>query len=134
MRASESHGKKIKVLVIDDEKVVREFLLRFLALEGIEAIEAESGQEALEEIKKEPFGLVFMELTLPDCDGLKFLREIKRLNPHCRYVIMTGGIVAGEELEQASKEGAYVCLKKPFEIEEIRQQVKEARFASEESG
>lgn len=110
--------KGMKVLVVDDEKVVRDFLSRFLSLEAVEVKTAEDGFSAIEQAKKEKFDLVFLDVRMPKMDGLKTFLELKKINPETKYVMMTGYGV-DELVEQAKKEGIFAYLKKPFDIEQM---------------
>lgn len=117
----------IKVLVVDDEKVVREFLVRLLSLEDIEVKAAEDGLKAIEIAKKEKFDLIFLDVRMPNLDGLQTLKELKKTAPaFTRYVMITGYAV-DDMLEQAKVEGATTAIKKPFEIGEILNQLSEVR-------
>ncbi|MBI4982448.1 MAG: response regulator [Candidatus Omnitrophica bacterium] len=117
----------IKALVVDDEKVVRDFLVRFLNLKGVEAKAVEDGFKAVEAAKKEKFDIVFLELEMRGTDSPFLLRELKEINPQSKYVIMTAYLK--EDLwEEAKKEGAGICLKKPFELDEIISEIDKVRY------
>ena len=111
--------KNIRVLVIDDEEIVRDFLIRFLNFQGIEAKDAESGYKAIEMMRQEEFSVVFVEVRMPEIDGLQTFRELKKINPNTRYIMMSGNYVDGR-LDEAKKEGADSCFKKPFDMEELK--------------
>ncbi|MCM8800540.1 MAG: response regulator [Candidatus Omnitrophica bacterium] len=118
--------KSIKVLVVDDEKVVRDFLIRLLSLENLEVKTAEDGFSALEQAKKESFDLVFLDVRMPKMDGVQTLIELRKINPQARYVMMTGYAV-DDLLEKAMKEGAFASLKKPFDINQMLSILKSAQ-------
>lgn len=109
--------KKLKALIIDDEKVVRDFLVRFLQLKGLQAKAAESGNKAVEFARKEKFNIIFLEISIPN-DGIQIIKTLKKINPQARCVAMTAN-PKDEILEEARKEGISVCLKKPFDLAEI---------------
>lgn len=118
--------KTIKALIVDDEKAVRDFLTRFLSLEGVEAKAVEDGFEAIEVAKKEKFDIGFLELKTYKINTPWLLRELRKINPHSRYVIMAAYLK--EDLwEEVKKEGASVCFKKPFEIDEIILEINKIR-------
>lgn len=121
-----SDKKVIKALVVDDEKLVRDFLTRFLSLKGIETKAVEDGFKAIEAAKKEKFDIVFLELEMPRIDTPSLLRELKEINPHSRYVIITA-YLKDDLWEEAKKEGADICFKKPFEFDEIISEIDEIR-------
>lgn len=118
---------KIKVLVVDDEKVVRDFLSSFLNFKGINTKAAEDGLEALEIIKQEEFDLVFAEIAMCRMGGLEIFREVKKLRPEIKFII-TSAYAPQEMLKQAMNEGVVACIKKPFDIEEIIMILKELRL------
>lgn len=111
--------RQIKVLVVDDEAVVRDFLKRFLNYEGIEADTAGGGYQAIAMAGKVRYDMIFLEVRMPEIDGLQVLKEFKKLNAASMYVMMASND-KDERLEEAKREGAYVCMKKPFDFEEIR--------------
>lgn len=113
----------IKVLIVDDEKVVRDFLVRLLSLQSLEVKAVEDGFKAIEAAEGESFDLVFLDARMPKMNGLEVFKELKKINPGSKYVMMTGYAI-DDLLEQANKEGAIISLKKPFEIEEILALVK----------
>jgi DNA-binding NtrC family response regulator len=108
----------IKILVVDDEKLIRDFLARLLKLQHIQTKEAEDGFKAIEAVKREDFDMVFIDVRMPGIDGLQTFRELKKINPAPKYVMMTGYAV-DDLLAQAKEEGVVSVLKKPFDINEI---------------
>lgn len=111
--------RKIKVLVVDDEKSVRDFLSRLLSLLGVEAFEVEDGYRAIELVKKEKFDLFFIDVRMPGLNGLETYREIRKISPEATAVMITGYAVE-EMLEEAQKEGVYRAIRKPFDIDQIK--------------
>lgn len=109
-------GKNI--LVVDDEKTIRDFLERFLRLRGFEVKTAEGTLEALELVKKQDFDFIFVEVKMKDMGGLKFFREARKLRPSAKYIFTTGSYV-DQPVAQAIQEGALGCVRKPFEIGEL---------------
>lgn len=120
---SMNERKVSQVLVVDDEVAVRDFLRRFLNYEGIETHTVASGYQAIELAGKEHFDIIFVEIKMPGMDGLQTYRELKKLIPQALYVMMSGDYT-DSRLEDAKIEGAYSCMKKPFDIEEIRALIK----------
>lgn len=122
--------KNIKVLIVDDEKVVRDFLVRFLSLCSVEPIAVENGLQAIEAVKKDSIDLVFMDIRMPGMDGLETLAEIKKINPNIKCAFMTGYAIEAESL--LTKNPGTICLKKPFEdlkkIQEVIDKFKEENF------
>lgn len=110
---------KIKALVVDDEKIIRDFFRRLLSLLNLEVVEADNGYKAIELAQKEKFDLFFIDVRMPGLNGLETYREIRRINPKAVAVMITGYAVEGI-LEQAQKEGALCHIHKPFDINEIK--------------
>ncbi|MEM8605690.1 MAG: HD domain-containing phosphohydrolase [Myxococcota bacterium] len=107
-----------KVLVVDDEVVIREILADFLTMEGFYVRTAEDGSGALVELSRERFDLVLSDLKMPNMGGLELLGAIRKHAPHVVTIIMTGfGTV--ETAIEAMKQGAYDYVLKPFKVEEV---------------
>lgn len=107
-----------RVLVVDDEKVIREILADFLSLEGFHVATAADGVAALEELEQKPFDMVISDLKMPNMGGLELLEKIRQNHENVLTVIMTGfGTV--ETAIEAMKKGAYDYILKPFKVEEV---------------
>ncbi len=107
-----------RVLVVDDEKFIRDILADFLTMEGYAVRTAEDGNQALTELSRSSFDLVISDLKMPKMGGLDLLSHVTRLQPEALTVIMTGfGTV--ETAIDAMKQGAYDYILKPFKVEEI---------------
>src|SRR6478735_7749255 len=99
-----------RVLVVDDEKVIREILSDFLTMEGYVVRTVEDGSSALRELERRSYNLVISDLKMPG--------KISDLKTNVLTVIMTGfGTV--ETAIEAMKKGAYDYILKPFKIEEV---------------
>jgi response regulator RpfG family c-di-GMP phosphodiesterase len=107
-----------RVLVVDDEKVIREILADFLTLEGFKVTTASDGVAALERLDAEQFHMVISDLKMPNMGGLELLEHIQSDHRDVLAVIMTGfGTV--ETAIEAMKKGAYDYILKPFKVEEV---------------
>ncbi len=110
--------EKPRVLVVDDEKFIRDILADFLGMEGYVVRTAEDGNAAVSELKRARYDMVISDLKMPRMGGLELLREVARAYPDTLTVIMTGfGTV--ETAIDAMKRGAYDYILKPFKVEEI---------------
>jgi two-component system response regulator HydG len=110
---------KIKVLVVDNEKVIRDFFNQLLSQLGLEVMEAEDGYKALELVKKEKFDLFFVDVRLPGLNGLDTYRRIRKIDPYASVVMVTGHTVE-KLLKQTQEEGSYGIIRKPFDISQIK--------------
>ncbi len=114
-----------KILVVDDELSMREFLEIMLLKEGYDVITARNGFEALEIIEKEPVDLIITDIRMNGIDGLQVLKKSKEINSDT-VVIMISAYASAETAVQAMKEGAYDYLPKPFRIDEIKKVIRDA--------
>jgi response regulator RpfG family c-di-GMP phosphodiesterase len=107
-----------RILVVDDEKVIREILADFLTMEGYVVHAVEDGALALEELHKRSYNLVISDLKMPNMSGLELIQKISEESIPVITVIMTGfGTV--ETAIEAMKKGAYDYILKPFKVEEV---------------
>jgi len=109
---------KPRVLVVDDEKLIRDIIADFLGMEGYIVRTAEDGASAIGELSRARYDLVISDLKMPKMGGLELLKEIVNAHPDTLTVIMTGfGTV--ETAIDAMKRGAYDYILKPFKVEEV---------------
>ncbi|GAB4539940.1 MAG: sigma-54 dependent transcriptional regulator [Thermodesulfovibrionia bacterium] len=107
------------ILVVDDEKHMREVLEIFLKNEGYDVVTAKDGSAAIDAIQKEIFDLVITDLKMPRMGGLELLKAIKEVSPHTVVVIITA-YGTTESAVEAMKLGAFDYIQKPFNMEDIR--------------
>jgi len=116
-----------RILVVDDERVIREILAEFLALEGFSVNTVEDGEKALVELRLHPYDLLITDLKMPRLSGLQLLEKIEQERLGVLTVLMTGfGTV--ETAIEAMKKGAYDYLLKPFKVEEVIHVVERALY------
>ncbi len=118
-----------KILVIDDEAIVRTSCDRTLAPEGYELTLTSSGKEGLEVLEKESFALVLLDLKMPDIDGIEVLNKIKDTWPDTKVVMITGYSTVDTAV-QALRLGAFNFIEKPFTPDTLLNAVNEAFEAS----
>ncbi len=111
-------NKEVRILVVDDEMIVREALSNYLREDGYEAIAVEGGEEALKRVENERWNILFVDLKMPGMDGLEVLREVKKLVPDLPVIIITAYATIDSAV-QAMKDGAYDYIVKPFDPEAI---------------
>ena len=102
-----------KVLVIDDEDIVRTSCSRTLAPAGFEVRLARNGVEGLKILEEGPFDLVLTDLKMPDMDGIEVLRKIKEGWPAVEVIIITGYQTVDTAVKSI-KLGAFDYIEKPF--------------------
>ncbi len=114
--AGEICGKGEKILIIDDDPSVRDFLERFLRMKGCVDIQAVgTAEEGLRVVAGEPVKIAFLDIMLPDGNGLEVLRKIKQIRPGVGVIMITGFPEQGIA-KQAMAEGAYDYIIKPFDL------------------
>jgi excisionase family DNA binding protein len=108
-----------KVLVVDDEELVREALKRMVELHDIQAVTVASGLKAIEAVKQESFRMVFLDLGMPGMNGVETLKALKEIDRHLVFVVVTG--LAGEsDLFRSVLDHAPVSvIPKPFTLQQI---------------
>jgi DNA-binding NtrC family response regulator len=111
--------KKLRVFVVDDEKIIRDFFRRLLSLLNLDVVEAEDGYKAVEQARKEKFDIFFIDVRMPGMNGLETYRKISEIDPDANVVMMTGYAVE-DILETAKSEGVHGSIRKPFEINQIK--------------
>jgi two-component system response regulator PilR (NtrC family) len=106
------------ILIVDDERSMREFLGIYLRREGYRIEAAQGGAEAMAALKSRVFDVVITDLRMPDTDGLTILAEAKRLHPDTEVIVVTA-FSTTETAIAAMKAGAHDYLTKPFKIDEV---------------
>ncbi len=102
-----------KVLIVDDEKTVRDALTQTLMLEDYDIVACEDGQQALEQLDANWEGIVITDINMPVMNGLQLLEKIKGLDKDIPVVVLTGHGNISMAVE-AMRYGAYDFLEKPF--------------------
>ena len=107
-----------RVLIVDDEKDVRWALCTLMRDQGMTALEAQNGREALGSIRAECPDVVLLDIRLPDVDGMQVLKEVRRSDLTTPVIMLTAyGTI--ELAVEAVKSGAYDFLSKPFNNDEV---------------
>ena len=110
-----------RVLIVDYEETVGIGMSEMLKDAGFSASYVTSGRDALEDFRKSPYSLVFMDMMMPGMNGLETYRKMKEVNPDVRVVLFTGYFrEVDTAIYQGVKEGMIdVYIRKPFFSEEI---------------
>lgn len=116
---------KIKVLVVDDKRVIGDLFDITLGHGGHDVTVVQDGKEAIKLAKDGNFDIAFIDIIMPDPDGVAVLQQIREVAPALPVVMMSGYSVE-ERRQRAMQLGAVTCLKKPFEMDDVRDVVKKA--------
>ena len=116
---------KTRILVVDDERSMREMLCILLEREGYEAVEAKNAETALQLFETSLFDLVISDIQMPGLNGIELLARIKKLSPEVPVLMITAFATA-EQAVDAIKLGAFHYFTKPFNNDEIRALVRNA--------
>ena len=103
------------ILIVDDEQIICNVLARFLKKEGYETEIAKLGRDAVTKFKEKGPSLVFLDIMLPDIDGIEDLRQIKEINKAIPVMMITGS-ADSECVASAFRLGACDCIFKPFDF------------------
>jgi DNA-binding response OmpR family regulator len=106
-----------KILIIDDDTMVRDTLARILKRKGYDVLAAEDGRRGLVMFEKEQPDLAIIDIIMPEKEGIETIREICRLSPQAKIIAISGGARFGnvDFLSMAAKFGASEVFAKPFD-------------------
>ncbi len=114
-----------KILIVDDEVLMRNFLIEALKRKGLEAVAAENGQKALNLLKNQSFDLVITDMKMPGLTGMDVLKYVKEVSPRTLVIVVTAfGTI--ENAVEAMKNGAFHYLIKPFSLESLMANIEKA--------
>ncbi len=114
-----------KILIVDDERSMRDVLSIMLKRAGYDVTVATDGEEAIAQIEKELFDLVITDLKMPKAGGLDVLKAVKECSPDSVVLIITA-FASTESAVEAMKLGAYDYLTKPFQVDEVQLNIRNA--------
>ena len=107
-----------RILLVDDEERFRVTLQKMLGAQGLEVHSLGSGAAALEELERQAYDVVLLDIRMPEMDGIKTLAAIKQGHPEIEVIILTGHASMDAALE-IIKLGGYDYLLKPCPLEEL---------------
>jgi len=114
VKFTEKDREKFKILVVDDEKIVRDSMKEWLREEGFSVATADSGQKALKLMDDRPFNMMLTDIKMPGMDGVELLAKAKEKNDDLCVIMMTA-YAAVDSAVEAMKQGALDYLIKPFD-------------------
>ena len=117
--------EKATVLVVEDERGMRDTLVGSLEDLGFNMVAYASGNEAMSAIRESAPDVVISDLRLPDADGLEILQTLKEVGPESAFIVVTGYASVDTAIEAVNK-GAYAYITKPFNMEEVYSTVRNA--------
>ncbi|MHB9155757.1 MAG: response regulator [Endomicrobiales bacterium] len=121
------------MLVVDDENEAAAYIGRFVQRQGFEVFTAASGREALKLFEKNAPDCVFLDVSLPEMNGLSILEKMRESNPGARVYFVTG--ISGEAFNrEAEQRGAAGTLTKPVDLNELLKVVKTIRTGARKAG
>ena len=115
--------RQITILIVEDDQDLRESLAAALRDEGHHVIWAQDADAAIASVKAHKVNIVFMDICLPDMNGVKVYKAIKKIQPTAITVMMTGFFVQ-DLVDEAIGAGAYDILYKPFTMDDILKMIK----------
>ncbi|MEB8717713.1 sporulation initiation phosphotransferase Spo0F [Bacillus cereus] len=112
-----------KILIVDDQYEIRVLLHEVFQKEGYQTFQAANGFQALDIVKKDNPDLVVLDMKIPGMDGIEILKHVKEIDESIKVILMTA---YGEldMIQEAKDLGALMHFAKPFDIDEIRQAVR----------
>jgi len=107
-----------RILIVDDEELIRYSLASLFRAPGMEVFSAGTGKAALETLHSQGMDLCFLDIHLPDMNGLEIMRMLRDLSPRTRIIIMTGSLITSE-IMRLIQEHAHCLISKPFDLEQV---------------
>ena len=107
-----------KILIVDDEKIVRESLFHWFEEEGYDVSTAENGEEALKKFEKGKYDLFLLDMKMPGISGLELLKKIKEADADSIVILITAFASVPSAIT-ALKDGAYDYVTKPVDPDEL---------------
>ena len=124
-KAAAQRPAHARLLVVDDERSMRELLSIVLRREGHDVTLAENGRMAIEQLERSRFDLLISDIKMPDMSGVDVFRAAKRIDPDILGIMITAFAAADTAIE-AMRLGAHDYLSKPFDVDELKMKVRNA--------
>ncbi len=108
-----------KILVVDDEYLISHSLSAAFKNEQTRVLTASDGEAALKAINENSFDLCFLDVNLPDINGLDIMKTLRRRSPGTQIIIMTASVIT-EEMMKSIQENARLLISKPFDLDHLK--------------
>ena len=118
METIEEKNEPVRILIIDDEQVIRDLLHDVLSSRGFLVNTAEDAKSGLTTAASAPHEIIFTDIRMPGMNGLEVCRQLRRICPESQVIMMTGYGLE-EMIQEALHLGAFASVKKPFDIQDI---------------
>lgn len=114
-----------KILTVDDSSSIRNILTTLLTSEGYEVVEAENGEEALQQVKNKHFDLILVDYNMPGMDGIMLIKQLRQL-PNYKFtpILMVTTESSQSVIEEGQNAGATGWIVKPFKIDMLINSIK----------
>ena len=132
MESSVENHETVRILIIDDEPVIRDLLFDVLSRKGYEVDTASDGAMGLEKADASQYRVVFTDIRMPGMNGVEVYKRLKAISPKSKVIVMTGYGLE-EMIQEALDLGAFADVKKPFDLELIYGLVERAIASSEKN-
>lgn len=119
-------NKAMKILIVDDEQLVRWFLERALKKWGHDVISVSNTHEALAKIRDEDFDVMFTDLRMPEGNGADLLESMRQIPDEIPKIVVCSAFITAEMASEFKQRG-FLTLKKPFKLAELETAVKQCQ-------
>jgi DNA-binding NtrC family response regulator len=109
-----------KILVVDDEKPIREMLRKFLTKKGYDVFDADNAADALKIVREESPQIVLLDIRMPKTDGIEVLKKIKETDKSVGVVMITA-VLDTSVAEKCMEQGAFDYITKPISLEYLEE-------------
>jgi len=124
-------GENARIIIIDDDKSIRQVLKTILEEEGYAVDTADTGKEAVLKTNEKVYNLALIDMRLPDIEGIDLILKIKDTTPRMRKIIVTGYPTIQNAMEAVDKQADAFILK-PFDVERVLQTIREQLMKQDE--
>jgi len=124
-------GENARIIIIDDDKSIRQVLKTILEEEGYAEDTADTGQEAVLKTNEQAYNLALIDMRLPDIEGIDLILKIKDTTPRMRKIIVTGYPTIQNAMEAVNRQADAFILK-PFDVERVLQTIREQLMKQDE--